>query len=324
VASNPGGGLSLLETLSRTTSGELSNAGYRTTALFGRDLTSARLREALTEADLFLWEGHQSTLIKDWGFPTWDEPLPPAVHFLQSCLALQEEKAGPLLGRGAVAVLGTSTRTYSGSGGAFSLAYLDALAHERRSLGESLRQAKNFLVAYSMLKEKRLGEGAKRTGANLRAAWAFSLWGDPTLRLPAPHPEMDARPAIRHEIVGRTLIIHLPERTLPAVRTEKYRAEILPNARLAGLLRKTGRPPEPLVPLVFAEVEMPRARPGVTPRLHGRLPSSHWVFNWDERRKVGYLLALPRPGDARELRFHIDWNSADVAESLPAPALAAE
>jgi hypothetical protein len=316
VASNPGGGLNLLETFSRTSARELNNAGYRTTTLMGTELTKSLLREAVPKADLFLWEGHHNTLVKEWGFNTWDEPLPPALHFLQSCICLQEEKAGPLLKRGAVAVVGTSTRTYSGSGGAFSLAYLNALVHEGRSLGESLRQAKNFMVAYALLKEKRLGEEAKRTGANLRASWAFTLWGDPTLRLPAPPLPAESLPGIRHEVVGRTLTLHLPDKPLTRVSTAKFQAEVWPNARLAGLVRKTpSADVHPLVPMVFAEVELPKVKPGVVPRLHGRIPSSHWVFTWDERRRVGYILILPRPGDGPDLRFHIDWQTAEVADS---------
>ena len=56
-------------------------------------------------------------------------------------------------------MVGSSTRTYSGSGGAFSLAFFNALLYDGQSLGGSLRQAKNFLLAYALLKEKRLGRG---------------------------------------------------------------------------------------------------------------------------------------------------------------------
>ena len=58
---------------------------------------------------------YQDVLIKDYAFPTWDEPLPPSLVFLQSCLALTESKVHPLLRRGAEAVVGSSTRIYSAS-----------------------------------------------------------------------------------------------------------------------------------------------------------------------------------------------------------------
>jgi hypothetical protein len=309
VVSNPGGSLSLLETFSRNTASELSNAGYQTTTRFGSKVQCDELRRLLPEHHVFLWEGHSSTLMREYDFPSWTEPLPPSLVFLQSCLALTEVRASPLLGRGAVAVVGTSTRTYSGSGGACSLAFFNALLYDGQSLGGALRQAKNFLLAYALLKEKRLGKDAPRTGANLRAAWAFTLWGDPTLQLPLPERPACARPAVRHEVLGNTIVLDVPAQTHDPVQTDKYQATIPANARLAGLLRKEKNEDDrkPLVPLVFAEVHLPRARAGQAPSLTSRLPSSRWVFCWDERRRCGYLLASPRPQDTGELRFHVHW-----------------
>ena len=182
IASNSGGSLPLLEMFSRNTAKEFANAGYDTTAKFRDGVVKDDIRRALPEADIFLWEGHHSTLIRDFKVPDWDEPTAPAFIFLQSCLALTEEKAQPLLRRGAVGVIGSPVRTYSASGGACSLAFFDALLYEDQTVGGGLRQAKNFLLAYAQLKDKRLGKDAKRSGANVRAAWAFTLWGDPTLR----------------------------------------------------------------------------------------------------------------------------------------------
>jgi hypothetical protein len=316
VASNPGGGLSLLETLSRNTAQELRNAGYETTALFGNAVKATELRKLMTQHDLFLWEGHHNTLIREWDFPAWDEPMPPAFVFLQSCLALKEPKVQRLLSRGAVGVVGSSTRTYSGSGGACSLAFFNALLYDDQTLGGSLRQAKNFLLAYSLLKEKRLGKGATRTGANLRAAWAFTLWGDPTLKLPQPEAAGAGLPAVRHEVTGRTVVLALPDEAHDKVTTDKYQARMAPNGRLAGLVRK-GKDEDghPLVPFVFAEVHLPKGRPGQVPRLASKLPATHWVFCWDERRRVGYLLATPRARDTKELRFHVQWQSTETAAS---------
>jgi hypothetical protein len=83
------------------------------------------------------------------------------------------------------------------------------------------------------------------------------------------------------------------------------------NARLAGLVRKhKDEDGKPLVPLVFAEVHLPQARAGMTPRLSSRLPSSHYVFCWDARRRSGYLLITPRAQDDEELRFHVHWEAA--------------
>jgi hypothetical protein len=313
VASDPGGALPLLETFSRNTAKELHNTGYETTTRFGQDLSKDELRQLMPEQDLFLWEGHHNTLIKEYALPEWDEPLPGSLIFLQSCLALMEAKAQPLIQRGAIGVVGSSTRTYSGSGGACSLAFFDGLLYEHQSLGGALRQAKNFLLAYAQLKEKRLGKDAKRSGANLRSAWAFTLWGDPTFRLPRPDKPARSLPAIDHEVQGNTIIVTLAPPHDKVV-TAKYQVEMPPNARLAGLLKKDkDEDGQPLVPFVFAEVHLPRAPLGQVPLLTSKLPSSHYVFNWDPRRRCGYLLVTPRARDEKELRFHVSWEPDEIA-----------
>ena len=328
VASNSGGGLSLLETFSRNTIEALRDAGYQTTTLIGSQVSRDEVRKQLAKHDLFLWEGHSGTLMNDYEFPTWDEPLPATFVFLQSCLALTEARASSVLSRGAVAVIGSSTRTYSGSGGACSLSFFNALLYEDRPVGEALRQAKNFLLAYSLLKEKRLGKGATRTGANIRSAWAFTLWGDPTLRLPPARGETSAvpqAPFVRHQVQGNTIIVSLPGETKNVVRTEKYQTTLPPNGRAAGLVRKEKiEERRPLVPFVFAEVKLPNGRAGRTPRLSSRLPSNRWVFVWDERRRIGYLLAMPRPQDTEELRFQVRWETVEAARDRPSTASGAQ
>ena len=190
------------------------------------------------------------------------------------------------------------------------LAFLfDALLYEQQSLGGSLRHARTLLT-YAMLKEKRLGKDAKLTAANLRSAWAFTLWGDPTLRLPLPASPEDALPPVRHEVAGNYIIMQLPDTSLDKTSTRKYRAQIPPNGRLAGLIaRDLNDDQQPLVPFVFAEVSLPKAPAGKVPKLTSRLPSSRWAFCWDARRRCGYLLAMPRAGDREELRFHVTWES---------------
>ena len=37
--------------------------------------------------------------------------------------------------------------------------------------------------------------------------------------------------------------------------------------------------------------------------LRSRIPSDNWVFCWDARRNVGYLLVTPRAKDREALRF---------------------
>ncbi len=326
VASNSGGSLSLLETFSRNTIESLRQSGVETTTLIGNQVSRDEVRKQMPLHNLFLWEGHSGTLMNDYEFPTWDDAVPPMFVFLQSCLSLTEPRVGSLLRRGAFAVLGSSTRTYSGSGGACSLAFFNSVLYENQPVGDALRQAKNFLLVYALLKDKRLGEEATRTGANIRSAWAFTLWGDPTVKLPLP-PRPDTPPLsppklggdkggvpfVRHEVQGNTLVISLPDKATMPVQTDKYRTELLPNGRAAGLVKKEKIDDRrPLVPFIFAEVSLPRGRLGLTPRLSSRMPSNRWVFCWDQRRRCGYLLITPRHEDTEELRFHIHWETVEA------------
>lgn len=313
LASNAENCLPLLETISRHTARELINSGYETTALYGNQVSAEGLRDHMRNHDIFLWEGHHNKLIKDWNFPEWDEPLPPSLVFLQSCLALREWKVDKLFRRGAAGVIGATSRTYSASGGATSLAFFDAMIHDDRAIGDSLRNAKNFLQTYGQLKEKRFGAEAKKLGAPVRAAWSFALWGDPTLKFKRPESE-PAIPPIRHTVKSNVITVHFPERKLSAVHSEKYCAECYANARLAGLVGKEkGDEGKELQTMVFVEVALPKAPEGKTPRLSSKLPSRSWVFNWDARRRVGYLLAVPREKDREELRFVVQYEDAPTA-----------
>jgi len=305
VVSNPGGGLPLLETVSQHTAQELRYAGFQTDVLLGKSVSPVDVRARLPGADLFLWEGHQATLFRDYGFAEWTEPLRPSLVILQSCLALTDVKSYPLLERGALGVVGTSTRTYSATGGAFALAYVDALLYDRQSVGGALRTAKNFLLTYQMLKESRLSQ-TRLSGANMRSSWAFSLWGDPTLELPLPERPAGNHAAVRPVVNGSSIMIEVPAAGFERVASGKYAATTRPNTRLAGLLRAGDEAGESkLVSFVFAEVELP-ARNDRTPKLTSKLPAENWAFAWDARRSVGYLLVLLRPKDVGALRFTVD------------------
>ena len=313
-------GLPLLETFSRNTAAEFKNRGYDTTTLFGKEVKKDDLRRLLPEADIFLWEGHHNTLIKEYQVHEWGEPLQPSMIFLQSCLALKDYKAQPLLERGAMCVVGSSTRIYSASGGAFALCFFDSLMYENQTAGASLRQAKNFLLAYSLLKQKRLGKDAKLSNANLRSAWAFTLWGDPTLRLPPPVAPEDALPAVNHHRTGNRFPLRQPDQAHEKATPARYKAEMLPNGRLAGLITKHSDDKlQKLVPFVFAEVSLPNVVGNKVPKLTTKLPSNRWVFVWDARRRAGYLLAAPRPTDRDEIRFHVGTEARGRRRRRPRP-----
>lgn len=310
IASNVGGGLPLLEMFSRATVAECRNAGWGVTATVGQSIDEDELRMQMRRHDIFLWEGHQSTLIRDWGYPRWAESTPPQLVVLQSCLALEEAKVLPILARGAVGVVGTSTRMYSGSGGAASLAFFDALIHDQQPLGAALRQAKNFLLAYAQLKEQRLEAAAARTGANVRAAWTFTLWGDPTFTLAGKGTPRIA--PIRATSNGDRVTVSIPSARLPEVSGTKYRASLPANGRLAGLLRaaEQGKPQE-MVPLVYAEFPLKSPGAGYEPRLTGSLASGRRVLLYDPRRERGVLVLIPSTNDEVAYRFRVQWEAPE-------------
>jgi hypothetical protein len=90
------------------------------------------------------------------------------------------------------------------------------------------------------------------------------------------------------------------------VTSGRYEATMRPNARLAGLLHKEEEV-STLVPFIFVEVPLPKAPPGKKPQLKSKLSDRNWVFSWDERRNVGFLLITPREKDQKELRFRVEW-----------------
>jgi hypothetical protein len=313
IASNPGDGLPLLETFSRNTGRELENAGWTVTGRYGKSGLSAKeLRTLLPEQDAFLWEGHYRTLVDQFELPKWTEPLRPSLVFLQSCLALNPDDAALLLDRGAAMVVGTPNRTYSGSGGALTLGFFDSLAYDGRSVGASMRHAKNFLLCYAELKTKRLGAAAKMGGANKRAAWTFTVWGDPTMVMPKAAAPKDALPALTSTVVKNHLTLTLPEKRYPATEVAAYRAEMWPGGRLAGLYSTDEEDAKRLAPLAFVEIRLPDGKPGQTPYLTSRVPGRNWVFQWDARRRVGYLLVVPRERekDEKGIEFTIRWEAA--------------
>src|SRR5262249_2814878 len=147
------------------------------------------------------------------------------------------------------------------------------------------------------------------SGANLRSAWAFTLWGDPTLTLPRPPRPPKQHPSVKHRVHDNTLVVSLPTTPYDKVRVNGYESQMLPNARLAGLLTASPQDEDVrrVVPLLFTEVRLPDAPPGQTPKLSSAIPEKNWVFRWDPHRRTGYLLVKPRNKDRTELRFHIEW-----------------
>jgi hypothetical protein len=124
----------------------------------------------------------------------------------------------------------------------------------------------------------------------------------------APRPA-NALPTVQTVVDGNTIIVKLPQETHNQIDSVKYTAMVPANARLAGLVRKQEMSDQhKLVPFTFSEIELPNAKPGVTPRIRTKLPDSHYVFCYDDRCQRGYLLVTPRSSDHGELKFQLIWD----------------
>ena len=95
--------------------------------------------------------------------------------------------------------------------------------------------------------------------------------------------EIDVRHALP-SIAVPALVLHRAEDHLPVAGAEWMAAQI-PGARF---------------------VRLPGGPEGKEPRLSTRLPDDRWVFLWDGRLGVGYLLVMPR-GAERRVRFQVEW-----------------
>ncbi len=305
LVSNPGGSLPLLQCCSQQSAAELEAQQVTTRQWFGPANTHAPgVRADLPMADLFVFEGHQETLTDTWKFSDWNEPLRPGLTILQSCRSLQANTVLPLFKRGMAAVVGTSTRTYSASGGAFATALINGLLQKGVSLGAALRRAKNFLLVYAAWKQARLGKQATMMGANYRAAWSFALWGDPDWqpRLPAAATTPTCPWQITPEPDGSYRVaITLPEST-HAIAVGPYQATWYPGTIPAGLVRIRDHYKEPLAFLFVEFVGTNWTRP---PLVQTAVPDRDWHLAWDKRRQVGYLFVLADqpPGSCYEFRL---------------------
>ena len=249
LLSNADQEFALGETISRTTASEMRNAGMKVRARYGDEVTPAAIQEALERANVLLWEGHARdlTLEERGGVPA--QRTPPLV-ILQGCYTLDRSDPFILLERGTQAIVATSAAIYSASGSAFARALVDALVYDGADLGTAVRNARNYLLAVTELKQRRQHSDWPKT---YRAALAFALWGDPTAR-----PELSVQtPKIapaEWRLNGNDLDLSIPKRRLEAATVGRYTAEPVPRAMLSGLILRDGNERQRIVKELFFEV----------------------------------------------------------------------
>ncbi len=184
------------------------------------------------------------------------------VVVLQSCESLDDAVLWRLDELGGAAVIGSMTPIHSGCGGSLLNAAMTSLLYRGGTLGETLRDAENYMFCVEALKARRgHTEGAK----GIRVALSFRLWGDPEFQV-LPGWQGGSRqgsprqaPVRAQWVDGNTLRIDLPESRLPEVLSDKYVAGVFPNSQVAGLLRSEGETMKRISPFYYFCLPLPPA-----------------------------------------------------------------
>jgi hypothetical protein len=226
---------------------------------------------------------------------------------LQSCHSLGEAVAAHIYDRGAVGLVASTTSIHSASGSAFAKAFCDGLLYRNDTLGEALRDARNYVFCLLQLKARR---GHQQMAKGYRVALSFRLWGDPELRvLPGPLPKPRRRPVTARFTGPETVRIAVPARKLTRIETPNYIVRVPPGAQVAGVVRrlkhKTARR---LMPFYFFRLPLPQ---GFSPRGDMDLArdgdnTPRTVFLPGPFGRFGYVLYFPKKDAPREryvLRF---------------------
>ena len=95
---------------------------------------------------------------------------------LQSCTSLDESILSHIVEVGGVGIVGTSSRVHSASGSSFAKCFCDRMLYFDTTVGEAVRDAKNFLLCVERMKTSR---GHLQHAKTNRVAVSFRLWGDP-------------------------------------------------------------------------------------------------------------------------------------------------
>jgi hypothetical protein len=272
------------ETISRTTASELRNLGVPVRTFYRDAITPQVIRKALEGTEFLVWEGHARDLtLEEQG----DIPVDgaPALVVLQGCYTLDRSDPFILLERGTEAIVATSAAIYSASGSAFARAFVDSLLYDGADLGTAVRNARNYLLSVVELKKQRGHDDWHKT---YRAALAFTLWGDPTTRMPLGASKPSLQP-VRWSLDEAKLELSIPRGRLPKAEAGRYHVRPAPRAMLSGLILKDGDRTDRQVKDLYFGVAAPPAPLRVCP------PGQGWdvVSLYAPRTRTLSVLARP-------------------------------
>jgi Peptidase family C25 len=175
---------------------------------------------------------------------------------IQSCHSL-DDSAMRILTGGATGILGSATNIHSSSGSALVKAFCDGLLSGRRTTGEALRDAQNYLLGVSILKTAR---GHKEQAKVLRVAYGFHLWGDPESRVFRGLTPLPNLKPVSAEFIGPDEIrIIVPRRRLLTSRTSKYFLRMFPGSEVAGIVKRLkDKDVRRIAPIYFFRLALPK------------------------------------------------------------------
>ena len=322
----------LAEIISQVTAAEFKNLGIQVKEFYKWSPQDSLLQQEADKANLILFEGHTAD---QHIFPYPDfEPLEfnensgmdefanqqrkqkltrrhlkgmPLV-FLQSCNSLDPSIAEQIFEGGGVGLVGSVTSIHSASGSSFAKAFCNSLLYQKGTVGEALRDARNFFFCLARLKTER---GHEETAKVRRVALSFRLFGDPELQV---FPGLKTKPRRLSIKAGFTksgkIKISLPSHYLQKVENEKYFARIFPGSTLAGLVKRIKNKDERRIMLLFffrlalPSDFIPERRQYLWRRKDKTVRA---VFLTDVLRQHIYILYFPKKEKKKEdiyLKFH--------------------
>jgi hypothetical protein len=215
------------------------------------------------------------------------------VVVLQSCHSLEEPTNRRILDLGGVGLVGSTTNVYSASGSAFVKAFCDGLLYRNQTVGEALRDARNYFLCLAALK-KQLGH--KETAKAYRAALSFGFWGDPEIRLFPSSLRAGKEPVMATFTDPHTVKISTPRYRLPEAKNEKYLVRMFPGSQVAGIVKKLkNKPIRRLTPFYFFRLEAPAGfdADGYRRLEYNESASERSVFLEDPLKRFVYILYFP-------------------------------
>ena len=211
-----------------------------------------------TDSDYYMFDEDGDSQLYDISQTTEPcklEAIPLVV--IQSCHSL-DDTVLDILTSGAIGIIGTKTNIHSASGSAFIKAFCDGLLYRSDTIGEAIRDAKNYLLCVSALKEAR---GHTQYSKVKRAAYSFHFWGDPELRIfSGLQNRQKIKPVSGTFARPDKITVTIPNKRSPTSRTEKYFLRMFPGSEAAGILKRIkGKEIRRVAPIYFFRIPMPKS-----------------------------------------------------------------